>query len=86
MRIPRPASLSHGEPWVFSRLEVPRPLGVDLMDTMLLRLAADRAAPPLVFEARAEHGHLVQHLVGTPAGHVTWVQRTLRDLLRVSSS
>ncbi|MXG88435.1 type IV secretory system conjugative DNA transfer family protein [Nocardioides flavescens] len=48
---------------------------------MLLRLAADRAAPPLVFETRAEAGQLVQHFVGTPAEHVTWVQRTLRDLL-----
>jgi hypothetical protein len=35
----------------------------------------------LVFEARAEAGLLVEHLVGTPAEHVKWVQRTLRDLL-----
>lgn len=48
---------------------------------MLLRVAADRAAPPLVFEARAEHAQLVEHLVGTPAEHVVWVQRTLRHLL-----
>ncbi len=48
---------------------------------MLLRVAADRAAPPLVFEARAEHGQLVQHLVGTPVEHVVWLQRTLRHLL-----
>ena len=34
-----------------------------------------------MFEARAEAGELVQHLVGTPVEHVTWVQRTLRDLL-----
>jgi hypothetical protein len=67
--------------WVFSQLHLPRPLDVDQVDMMLLRLAADRAAPPLVLEARAEHGQLVQHLVGTPAEHVVWVQRTLRHLL-----
>lgn len=67
--------------WVFSQLHLPRPLTATQVDVMLLRLAADRAAPPIVFEARAEAGHLVQHLVGTPPAHVVWVQRTLRDLL-----
>lgn len=70
--------------WVFSQLHLPRPLTVDAVDALLLRLAADRAAPPLVFEVRAEGGkddRLVQHLIGTPAEHVVWVQRTLRDLL-----
>ncbi len=67
--------------WVHSELHLPRPLEVEQVETMLLRLAADRAAPPLVFEARAEQGQLVQHLVGCPAEHVVWVQRTLRDLL-----
>jgi hypothetical protein len=70
---------------VFSQLHLPRPLAVEAVDAMLLRVAADRAAPPLVFEARAEgsatHDQLVQHLVGTPAEHVRWVQRTLRHLL-----
>lgn len=70
-----------GAGWVFSKLHVPRPLAADQVDAMLLRLAADRAAPPLVFEARAEAGQLVQHLVGTPVEHVVWVQRTLRHLL-----
>lgn len=67
--------------WVFSKLHLPRPLEVAAVDAMLLRLAADRAAPPLVFEARAEAGQLIQHLVGTPPEHVPWVQRTLRHLL-----
>ena len=48
---------------------------------MLLRIAADRSARPLIFEARAEHDQLVAHLVGTPFEHVVWVQRTLRHLL-----
>jgi hypothetical protein len=66
---------------VFSQLHLPRPLKPEQVDSMLLRLAADRAAPPLVFEARAEAGRLTRHLVGTPAEHVVWVQRTLRHLL-----
>jgi len=74
-------STDPGAGWVFSQLHLPRPLEVDQVDAMLLRVAADRAAPPLVFEARAEHGRLVQHLVGTPVEHVVWVQRTLRHLL-----
>lgn len=79
--VSRPRSQDPGSGWVFSQLHLPRPLEVEQVDAMLLRLAADRAAPPLVFEARAEHGQLVQHLVGTPAEHVLWVQRTLRHLL-----
>ena len=74
-------STDPGEGWVFSQLHLPRPLEVEQVDAMLLRVAADRAAPPLVFEARAEHAQLVQHLVGTPVEHVVWVQRTLRHLL-----
>ncbi len=77
----RPRPTDPGTGWVFSQLHLPRPLEVEQVDGMLLRLAADRAAPPLVFEARAEHDQLVQHLVGTPAEHVVWVQRTLRHLL-----
>ncbi len=67
--------------WVFSTMHLPRPLKAEQVDAMLLRLAADHAAPPLVFEVRAQHGHLVRHFIGTPAEHVRWVQRTLRDLL-----
>jgi len=74
-------STDPGAGWVFSQLHLPRPLEVDQVDAMLLRVAADRAPPPLVLEARAEHGRLVQHLVGTPVEHVVWVQRTLRHLL-----
>jgi hypothetical protein len=66
---------------VFSQLHLPRPLDAEQAEAMLLRLAADRAAPPLVFEARASYGQLVRHLAGTPAEHVVWVQRTLRHLL-----
>jgi hypothetical protein len=67
--------------WVFSQLHLPRPMDGEQVEAMLLRMAADRAAPPLVFEARAGHGQLVRHLAGTPAEHVVWVQRTLRHLL-----
>ncbi len=74
-------SKSPGSGWVFSQLHLPRPLEVDQVNAMLLRMAADRAAPPLVFEVLSEHGQLIQHLVGTPAEHVVWVQRTLRHLL-----
>lgn len=77
----RPRSTDAGDGWVFSQLHLPRPLTVDQVDAVLLRMSADRAAPPLVFEARAEHDRLVQHLVGTPAEHVKWAQRTLRHLL-----
>ena len=77
----RSCSKNPGSGWVFSQLHLPRPLGVDQVDAMLLRMAADRAAPPLVFEARSEHGQFTQHLLGTPAQHVIWVQRTLRHLL-----
>ncbi len=77
----RAFSIGKGDGWVFSQLQLPRPLEAAQVDAMLLRLAADRAAPPLIFEARAEHAALVQHLVGTPATHVKWVQRTLRHLL-----
>lgn len=77
----RRRSTDVGGGWVFSQLHLPRPLVVEQVDAMLLRLAADRAAPPLVFEARAEHGQLTQHLVGAPVEHVVWVQRTLRHLL-----
>ncbi|MFT4263166.1 MAG: type IV secretory system conjugative DNA transfer family protein [Nocardioides sp.] len=70
-----------GEAWVFSRLHLPRPLDAEVVEAALLRLATDRAAPPLVSEARAEPGRLIQHLVGTPVEHVRWVQRTLRHLI-----
>jgi hypothetical protein len=66
---------------VFSQLHLPRPLEVGQVDLVLLRLAADRAAPPLVFETRAEPNQLIQQLVASPVEHVRWVQRTLRHLL-----
>ncbi len=74
-------STDAGSGWVFSRLHLPRPLAVEQVDLVLLRLAADRAAPPLVFESRAEAHQLTQQLVASPAEHVRWVQRTLRHLL-----
>jgi hypothetical protein len=76
-----PRSINPGRGWVFSELHLPRPLEVEQVDSVLLRLATDRAAPPLIFEARGEHGQLIQLLVGTPVEHVVWVQRTLRHLL-----
>lgn len=81
MRRRNPRSTNPGSGWVFSQIHLPRPLTVEAVDAVLLRIAADRAAPPLVFEARAVHGQPVQHLVGTPAEHVRWLQRTLRHLL-----
>jgi hypothetical protein len=81
MITPSRRSQDAGSGWVFSQLHLPRPLDGEQVEAMLLRLAADRAAPPLVFEARAGHGQLVRHLAGTPAEHVVWVQRTLRHLL-----
>lgn len=67
--------------WVFSQLLLPRPLETEQVEAVLLRLAADRAAPPMVFEVRAEHGQELRHLLGVPVDHVRWAQRTLRDLL-----
>lgn len=86
MMAPRPLAsprrcIGAGDGWVFSQLHLPRPLAVEQVEAVLLRLAADRAAPPLAFETRATAGHLVCHLVGTPAEHVRWVQRTLRNLV-----
>ena len=77
----RASSNSRGTGWVFSQLQLPRPLEVIQVDAMLVRMAADRAAPSLIFEARAEHAALVKHLIGAPAEHVKWVRRTLRHLL-----
>lgn len=67
--------------WVFSHLRLPRPLDPATVDRLLLRLAADQAGPTLVFEARAEHGQLVDHVLGVPATHVRPLLRTLRDLI-----
>jgi hypothetical protein len=65
---------------VFSELDLPRPLEPETVEAVLLRLAADRAAPVLVFEARAATGG-TRHLIAAPAEHVRWAQRTLRDLI-----
>ena len=73
--------MSHARDWVFTRVALPRPLEADQVEAMLLRLAADRAAPPLVFEARSDHRREVTFLLGTPAEHVRWVQRTVRGLV-----
>jgi hypothetical protein len=67
--------------WVFARLDLPRPLEPSQVDALLLRLAADRAGPTLIFEARAEPRQLFNFLIGIPASHSTWVRRTLRDLV-----
>lgn len=65
---------------VFSQLLLPRPLTPATVEAVMLRLASDRAAPPLLLEIRADDAG-IRHIIGTPPEHVRWVQRTLRDLL-----
>lgn len=65
---------------VVSRLWLPRPLDPETVRQLLARLASDRGSPTIMLEARATSAGIV-HLIGTPAEHVRWVQRTLRDLL-----
>ncbi|RIJ67826.1 type IV secretory system conjugative DNA transfer family protein [Nakamurella silvestris] len=43
-------------------------------------MAADRAAPTVAFEARAD-AHGIRHLIGIQAEHLRWANRTLRDLM-----
>ena len=82
MKTPSHLDQSHsGAHWVFSELQLPRPLEEDQINAMLRRMAADRAAPPIIFETRSEPNRFIMHLVGTPAEHVIWIQRTLRHLL-----
>jgi type IV secretory system conjugative DNA transfer VirD4/TraG family protein len=65
---------------VFSGLYLPRPLELTSAITFLSRLAADRAAPRLVFEARAD-ANGVRHLLGCRQSDVHGLRRLLADLL-----
>lgn len=66
--------------WVWSRVWPARPLDPALLTSVLTRLAADPSSPVVVLETRASADGITW-LLGTPADHVRWVQRTLRDLL-----
>jgi hypothetical protein len=48
---------------VFSRIHLPRPLDAGAVVAFLSRLAADRAAPRVVLEARADSNG-IRHLLG----------------------
>ncbi len=65
---------------VFARLHLPRPLDPQQVQALFTRLAADHAAPTLVFEARSSVEG-IEHLFGVAAEHARWTRRTLRDLL-----
>ena len=66
--------------WVWSRLWPPRPLDPAILTDVLSRLAADPSSPTIVLETRAGVDG-ISWLLGTPADHVRWIQRTVRDLL-----
>ncbi|MGX7681596.1 type IV secretory system conjugative DNA transfer family protein [Jatrophihabitans sp. DSM 45814] len=68
------------EQLLFSDLDLPRPLTVEQIELLLLRLSADRAAPLIVLEARATSSG-IRHMLGIRADNVRWAQRTLRDFL-----
>lgn len=65
---------------VFSRLHLPRPLAPQQATQFLARLASDRAAPRVVFEARADR-HGLRYLLGTRPHDVHSLRRILTDLI-----
>lgn len=65
---------------VFWRLHLPRPLETDTVTPLLTRLAADRAAPRLVLEARSDK-HGVRHLLGCRSTDVYAIGRLLTDFI-----
>jgi hypothetical protein len=65
---------------VISRLHLPRPLDGQQVTQFLARLASDRAAPRVVFEARADR-HGIRHLLATRDQDVHGIRRTLTDLI-----
>ncbi|OLR89554.1 type IV secretory system conjugative DNA transfer family protein [Actinokineospora bangkokensis] len=69
---------------VFSSLHLPRPMEAADLASFLHRLAADRQAPRLVLEARADQGG-VRYLLGAARAHLTGLRRLLVDLLPGSS-
>jgi hypothetical protein len=70
---------SHDD-WVFSGLHLPRPLDVALVATFLTRLAADRSAPRVALEVRADASG-VRHLLGCRATDVQALGRALHDFI-----
>ncbi|MGH3628764.1 MAG: type IV secretory system conjugative DNA transfer family protein, partial [Sciscionella sp.] len=65
---------------VFSGLHLPRPLDPAAVTTFLSRVAADRAAPRLVLETRAD-GAGTRHLLGCRRSDVHTMRRLLADFL-----
>ncbi len=65
---------------VFSDLALPRPLEPGLVIEFLTRLAADRAAPRVVLEARTDENG-IRHLLGCRAHDVHGLRRMLADLI-----
>ncbi len=65
---------------VFSGLHLPRPLDPLAVSRFLARLAADRAAPRVVLEVRADAGG-IRHLLGTRATEIQALHRMLTDLI-----
>lgn len=66
--------------FVFSGLHLPRPLDAGMVSQFLQRLAADRQAPPLVMEVRADRDG-TRHLLGCRPTDVHPLRRLLGDLL-----
>jgi Type IV secretory system Conjugative DNA transfer len=64
----------------FSGLHLPRPLDAATVRDFLTRLAADRDAPRVVFEVRADQAG-IRHLVGCHAPDVQPLRRLLGDLI-----
>jgi hypothetical protein len=65
---------------VFSGVYLPRPLEPAVVTDFLLRLASDRAAPRVVFEARADQDG-IRHLLGCRATDVHSLRRLLSDFI-----
>lgn len=65
---------------VFSGLHLPRPLDVATVRRFLARLAADRDAPRVVLEVRADEDG-IRHLLGCEATDVHRLRRLLTDLI-----
>lgn len=64
----------------FVRLHLPRPLGTDAALALVDRLAADRQTAGLVWEVRAEGGH-IRHLVGGRPVDIARLARLLGHFL-----
>jgi hypothetical protein len=72
--------MTNGSDLVFSGLHLPRPLDTDMVTNFLGRLAADRAAPRLVLETRADTDG-TRHLLGCRSADVHGLRRLLADFI-----